>query len=145
MLWYSHNPQGDTRRDSPNSRLVMQGTDVWAVVTRSVVAAEAVANHDDFGGIFCATLDGLQDVLTEAGIPVPATWLPLTTERDVPAGEAFDRSTPTPGLVQIDGAPRLALFWHDGSLSTGVVIDGWTAVGFVYPTAVDSGVALKTL
>lgn len=79
MLWYTHAPQGDLRRDSPNSRLVTQGTHAWAVVRQNVVAAEAVENHDDFGGIFCYILDSLQDVLAEADIPIPASWLPLTT------------------------------------------------------------------
>lgn len=145
MLWYSHAPQGDLRRDSPNSRLVTQGTHAWAVVAQNVVAAEAVENHDDFGGIFCYTLDSLQDVLAEAGVPIPASWLPLTTGRAAPAGEAFDQSAPRPGLVLVDGAPQLALFWHDGPVSAGVVVNGWTAVGFVYPKGYQGHIALETL
>lgn len=145
MLWYSHAPQGDLRRDSPNSRLVTQGTHAWAVVTQNVVAAEAVENHDDFGGIFCYTLDSLQDVLTEADIPIPASWLPLTTGRAAPAGEAFDQSAPQTGLVLVDGAPQLALFWHDRPVSAGVIINGWTAVGFAYPTHLRDQNALQTL
>lgn len=144
MFWYDPAPQGDVRRDQPTSRLVTQGRRAWAVVTRKVVAAEAVVNHDDFGGIFCATLSSLQDVLAEAEVPIPRSWWPLTDQRDAPAGEAFDRSAPSPGLIRVDRAPTLALFWRDGPVSAGVIVNGWTAVGFTYPADAHGHVALES-
>jgi hypothetical protein len=88
-------------------------------------------------------LFSLQDALTEADVSVPASWRTLTDEREVPAGEAFERSAATPGLILVDQTPTLALFWRgDGALSAGVVVDGWTAVGFAYPAEFDGRVAL---
>lgn len=39
----------------------------------------------------------------------------------------------------------IAVFWHDERVSAGVIVDGWTAVGFTYPTEFHGRVSLDRL
>jgi hypothetical protein len=144
VFWYSSPLRGAIRYESHVARLLTVGPDVWAVATQSVVP-EAVTNHDDFGGVFCGALSSLHDLLADAGVPVPASWLPLTYGRDAPAGQAFDRSVPTSGLVTVDEIPMTSFFWRGDRVSAGVGIRGWTAVGFAFPSYSFGRIALESV
>ncbi|WP_433890086.1 hypothetical protein [Streptomyces sp. CA-111067] len=109
------------------------------------VVGEVVDNHDDFGGVFCGGLQGLRDMFERAGLPVPASWSPLTDERDVPAGAAFDRSAPGSDMITVDGTPMMSFFWHGADVSAGVGVRGWTSIAFAFPRRAYRGIELVTI